>query len=1249
MIYFIIVCVANHIAEMIVFIYNIDEGYFMKKFFIFLAGAFGIILAILYLSFLFVLPNVVDLDKYLPELKRLVKEQTNVDLSIENPKISTNWLLQVGIKTDKVNVKLPDGSTVLNTDGMKVRISIPSLLLYTIKVSCADFKNLNINLDIIDGEQFKVVRLVENILNNKKNEPPSDPKQLPIELEKIKIRVPNIKVGEYNINVNDLKTSHKLLLTGEKLFGAYNHKETAKLKTNAKVYSDDCENITANLNVDTYIPSPKPKDPDDDPAEKIELPFINPVIVYRNYNLKSNINSKIRIRKNDKFNINGHIDVYDMTMNLAGYQLPKSYVKAKFKNEQAFIDTNLTIAKNQSLNFFGKISYGNDPSINAYLNTDKIYFNDMIVLVKAFLDTLHIKNNLAYISAKGYWIARTNIKTDFENLESSGSIIARDGSIYNGATKLVFDKIRANLIFDDNKLKISDTHVYINDGVLSAEGVIDTDSYSDIKIHSDKLPIAGLFTAFAPSELKKSISLTGGSLYVDAKLQGKLKQAVAYANVILNNLALHNKIFNMNDEKLVVGVVTDLRTIDGNITNKNFRLTLPKTASIIQNPDLTIKLNEKDISIKPANLLINSSSKVGFWGDLKNYSSKEELNFVADGYLNAIDLRKFAGKAAEPFIAAKGNLPIKLKLNGDYDKQSLVTQIKSDESNYITPVDVEIMGAKQSILQAKVDHKKDRLHIKQTGFYTGATQFSNDLESNMGNTHKIAELSGTIVKLNTANPFINLIKLDIPQEINAKFTAFKNSRFKLNGGAIVFGKMSSPIMRGNLKIFDLRIPELYTLMNEAIVNLSGKNIGLDVKHLMLNGSDLNITARTDIEPRDVFTVSRLDLSSRLIDIDKLMQVIGALSKYTTSSNNNEPLDIPLLLQAGNFSINELKTGAIKADGTTGKISLRNNNLFIQGLKTHTFDGEIDGDIIVNIPKMQISAKNQGSGLNVEKALKDLANVTNALTGTASFSSDLVISGSTVEEIMKNLKGGVTFTVEDGQLGPFGKLENMIMAENIRESKFFQTALGGIINNLATIDTSHFKTMDGIISFENGIAHIIPIVTTGNVMSLHIAGDFNLLENSADMKVRAKLGSVIANLLGPLSQLNPINLVQATPGLNVVMAKTFFLFCETLTPEETAQLPHLETPLDDKMATKFQIVLRGDVSKPLKLIKSFKWLALASEIDSAKNFVNTLPDPSIVDDPNATLEEILKAQEEKAKEDAKLKNKIKRIFIKETKE
>ena len=1226
----------------------------MKKFLIFAVSALGLILAGLYLAFLFYLPKAVDLNEYKPLIQEIAKEQANIDVNFENPQIVTTPSLQAGFKTGEISIKLPDGSVLFSADSLQGRISLPSLILLTVKVSCAEAISPRINLDIENGEQFKVVRLVEDILNKQKNAPPKEEVQpLPFDPSIIKIKVPNAKITDYKAVINDLKSGHSLTLTGEKLTAGYNNGKTARIKTYARLLSDDKTNITANVNISSFIPPAKPADPDDDPAEKIELPFVNPVLIYRDYDLKSNIDTKLKIRQNENglITLKGYFNIDNTTMNLSGLQLPESYIKSKFYGTCADLDTNIFLAKNQNINLKGKIGYGKKPFADISLITERIFFNDMIILSKALLDTLHIKNDLASLKGNGYWAANTQIKTDLKKIQSKGCIIARNGSISNGITKLVFDKINANLIFQDNMLKVVDTHTYINGNVLKAEGQIDSDSTADLKIHSEKLPLPGLFLAFAPSDLKKSFILSSGNLSLDGRLQGELKKSLITASVTLKDFVISDKNNSMiiGNEKLIAGIVSDLATLDGNIINKNLSLTLPLTGSIIRNPKLEIKLDENDINVKPFELLVNSNSKINLLGSISSYSSSPLIDLKADGHLNSVDLRRFAGRDAEPFIDAQGNIPVKVKITGNDKKQSIIAQLKSDAQNYITPVHIQSMQGKQSILQAKIDYKGDRVHIRNTGFYTGTSLFGDDLALNTQNAKEVFKVSGTIVNLNTAEPFINLIRISIPEEINAKLTAFTNSNLKANGRLLIFGKLASPLMRGSFKVKDLRIPEIFLTMDEADVNLSGKNIVLVVRRLLLNGSDINITARTDINPHPQFTLSRLDVRSRFIDLDRLMKVPDALAKYTAPplpSSKTQTADIPVVIRNGLINMRRTKTGEIIATNTTGRISMSNNNFFLNNLRTTAFDGIIRGDITANLITTALQIRTRGTGLNVEKALLALANMKDTLSGDLAFRTDITLSGSTMEEQMKSLKGTVTFAMTDGQLGPFGKLENMILAENIRESQFFQTALGGVINNLATVDTSHFSLMNGQILFDNGIAHINPITTIGNVMCLHISGDFNLLENTTDMKVRAKLGSVIANMLGPIAQLNPINLVQATPGLNVVMAQAFSLFCEQLTPEESAAIPNLPTKLDDNMATKFQIVLRGDVAKPMSLIKSFKWLALASEIEQAQNFVSTLPDPSIVEDPNnATIEAILKAQELQAKEDAKLTNKLIRFFKK----
>ena len=498
----------------------------MKKFLIFAVSALGLILAGLYLAFLFYLPKAVDLNEYKPLIQEIAKEQANIDVNFENPQIVTTPSLQAGFKTGEISIKLPDGSVLFSADSLQGRISLPSLILLTVKVSCAEIISPRINLDIENGEQFKVVRLVEDILNKQKNAPPKEEVQpLPFDPSIIKIKVPNAKITDYKAVINDLKSGHSLTLTGEKLTAGYNNGKTARIKTYARLLSDDKTNITANVNISSFIPPAKPADPDDDPAEKIELPFVNPVLIYRDYDLKSNIDTKLKIRQNENglITLKGYFNIDNTTMNLSGLQLPESYIKSKFYGTCADLDTNIFLAKNQNINLKGKIGYGKKPFADISLITERIFFNDMIILSKALLDTLHIKNDLASLKGNGYWAANTQIKTDLKKIQSKGCIIARNGSISNGITKLVFDKINANLIFQDNMLKVVDTHTYINGNVLKAEGQIDSDSTADLKIHSEKLPLPGLFLAFAPSDLKKSFILSSGNLSLDGRLQGELK------------------------------------------------------------------------------------------------------------------------------------------------------------------------------------------------------------------------------------------------------------------------------------------------------------------------------------------------------------------------------------------------------------------------------------------------------------------------------------------------------------------------------------------------------------------------------------------------------------------------------------------------------------------------------------------------------------------------------------------------------
>lgn len=1191
-----------------------------------------------YFAFLFVLPKKVDLNAYKADLQKIVKEQAFLNVDFEDVHIVTTPLLEAGIKLSGLKITLPDNSEFLATDNVRVKISLPNLLLLTVRVSEIAIDNPRINVEIAkDGSQYKIMQVVEDIINEqKKKQETTPPTQSAFNPNWIKIKVPHVNVANYFVFINDLQSRHYLALRGDNLFAALNNMKTFKVKTFAEFLSDENVNITANIDLDSFIPPAAETDEEDDPDYRADMGFVNPVLMYRDYDLKTNVAAKIKARQNHngKIALHGYTNVEDLTMNLSGYQLPESFFRAKFRGNSTILDTNIYVAKDQNILLSGLVDYSKHPKIDLSINTKKIFFNDLITLTKAFMDTLHIKNDLDELKASGYIAANAKIKTNLKKIKSNGGIVVRDGNISNKSIGLLFKDINANVLFDDKSLKILNTYLYVNDSILKAEGSIDEKSVANISLYAEKLPLPALFSAFAPVDLKKAYSINSGNLFLDVKLLGELKKAASNIKVILSDLdvATKDKSLQITDKKLETVLASDFKTISGKIENNGLNVYLPQTASVVSNPDLTVIIDPEDLTINPFIVKMNKASIINMSGLISQYMHKPLIEFNADGNLLSEDLKQFLGKDAAQFIDAKGSLPIKLSVNGNSRRQDLICQIKSDKLNYITPLHIQSLFGKQCILQSKISFKGNRLKIKETGLFskTTPTPFTDDYDSNMQYTEGVATVSGTITKLDTPAPFINRINIDIPKDLSMNIHAFKNSHLNFGGKLLVFGQAISPKYLGEFNLWDMSIPELFMTMKNLKMNFAAKTLHVALEDLLLNGSDIQAAMNASLEPSPIFTINNLDVKSNNIDVPRMMKVSEAAMKYAPapSAANTQPADIPVVVRDGSIDFKRISSPPILLNNTTGRIALRNNIFYLNNLYTSTLGGNVTGEVSANLLSMLLKARVQGQNIDVERAFLELMEMKDTLSGTASFSTDLEINGAatTLEDQMKGVNGTVDFAITDGQLGPFGKLENLILAENIRESEFFQTALGGVINSLTSIQTSHFDLLNGHIVMDNGTAKLAPITSVGPVMCMNITGDMNLLTNEADMRLRARLGSKIADMLGPIAAVNPINLVKATPGLNVAAAKMFAFFCEEVTEEEMNEIPDFVEDFGAMSTTNFQVILRGDTQKPLSLIKSFKWLATVSEMNAAESFVETLP-PADAENPNATLEELLAAQEE----------------------
>ena len=1219
----------------------------------------GIIIAI-YLSFLFVLPNVVDLNQYKPMVKDLAKEQGKVDVDFDNIKIITTPLLGAGIKIDNISIKLPDGSILLSADGIKTRISIPSLLLLTVKVSCFEVENPFINMEIDkDNVDYKVVKLVEDILNTNKEKSLGEEKvvtQTWFNPAWIRIKVPCAKLKNYKIIVNDPTSGHYLDLHGDELKAGYFNGKVVKLKTYAELFSDENKNLTANIDINTFLPKTESKlDQEDDPAERIDVPFVNPVDIYRNYDLKANLDTKLKIREhNGDITSFGHINIDGVTLKVSHLQLPESYMHIKTFNHTVETDTNIYPVKDQNIQFLGKLNYGKHPWLDMSIKTREIQFNDLLILSKAVLDSLSIHNELGQYKADGSAIIDCYIKTNFKKLKSNGFVKIQNGGLAVRNLGQVISKANINTFLYNNVLTFENSSLFVNNSKVTLDGSINEKSVADIVVKTEKMPLPSLFYAFAPRELRNTYNFRSGDITLSAIIKGKLKETMTTASFNLTNFDFSDKknSFRLKNNTLTGEFNSDTKkkSLSGHILNKDFVFMIPKTASSVRIPVLEIGMADKNIGIPENKLYFNDNSEIKFSGDILNYEKLKSIKFNASGNVTTADIIKFIGNELKPFIHYQGSIPVKLTIYGDRKKQTVFAQALADKDNFITPVDLTELGGKQTSLQTIADLKPGRIKIKKTGLYIRSVSVD-DEGNEIVSLDEVADIDGTI-----AGNRINLLKINLPKIVSGKIYAFPKSSFVRDKARIfIYGATSNPIIRGGISVREINIPELLTSVDSLKLDFKGHSLGFNLRNILLNKSDISVNGDLDLKPGDILNISGLNITSDNINLEKLLKVVDLAMKYVPAqptgkaAQSPQTSDIPLAVQTGTVNMRRIQTGNIVLSNTTARMALRQNILGLRGIRTNIFNGRVNGDVFVDLVKTLVNVDLKGEGINVAKAMLDAAGMKDMLSGTAKFDAKLSIDGAakTPQEQMKGINGDINFTITNGQFGPFGKIENLIIAENIRESQFFQTALGGIINSLTSIDTTHFSELIGHLNMDGGICHIDPITSLGNVLTLHIFGDFDLIQNYADMKVRAKMSSIISKVLGPLNAINPINLMNSAASMNIVTAKAFSLFCEVVPESELATLPAFENDYVDSGAAKFQLKVRGDAAKPLTLVKSFKWLSSKTEYDAAVEFVNSLPE-EIEGSTATTIEEAIAEAKALEAEKKTLKYKVKHLFVKDNK-
>ncbi len=1165
------------------------------------------ILVALYVTFLFIVPNVINLNSYKTEIKKLALDYGKLDVDYDSAKIVTSPKLSAGVRVSGIKINLTDGSKLFSADSASVKVSLLPLLFKTIKVDSISVTSPVVNVDIIDSNKFKLEDYIADITASQQKD---KPEKAEVTAVNFSLKFPSVKITDYKILFNDIKTSDVLKISGEEIRlvnGELNKK--VKVITQGSVSINDKENISYNLNIDTFLPDLSQKK--DVELKNQDIPFVNPVQAFKEYDLKTNVSTRIKIRENKNgLFIKGFCNVDKFSLKLADKVIPSSFIKLEFAGHKVDINSNMYVDPVEKALIKGDIAFGNKKIINLTVKAEKLSVENIQEILKGLLDSLHIPNELGNIVSKGYIQSDFSINTNLKKIQSQGYLKVSNVSVVHKTIPAYIKNTNADIDFSGNKIVINNCKSYLNDTLFEVVGSVSQDSVADIKVFTQSLPITKLYKAFAPKDIKSLVDINNGLLTLNLKINGRLDKIKPQIFLDLKSLNMHEKSTNsyISNKNLLTQIVSDGKGYNGNITLTDTIVSIPASNVKIKNAKTIVKFDDKNITVIPSNIDLNSS-KLSFSGTIKNYVSKPEFDIEGSGKLSSYGLLTMIPKEYRSIVSYAGNLPVAMNIKGTPEKISLYAQIQANGQDHFSPITINKLFGRTSLINVAIDLANNELNIKDLGIYE--LQYNKELSpnftANLSNSYKIAQITGGISGLNKKVQSIDSIKFHLPASLSLSTQLVKNSRFDVKGDLNITGTTSKPVMRGNMSISNLSLPQYMTKAQSISILLDDSDLNVKVDSLNLNDSIFNIDADAKLDFSSVLKIHKLNLTSSFVDADKLIKVAEKISQPPSGASSalvtSAPQDLPIKIESGTARIAKLKSGNVIISDIVSNYSLHKNILTMPNFSAKAYGGDVSGKITYNVITTEVGANLEGKNVDANPAITAAVLLKDQVMGTASFKTNVKFKGATYEEQMNTLTGTANFEVKNGQLGSLGRFETFLKANNLLSQTFISTTLGSIINTIAPYNTGEFKTLSGNVILSDGVATLAPVTSEGKNMSLYIIGGYNILQNTVNMEILGRISSNVSGALGPLANLTTDKIAKYIPTAGIAVLNIFKNITDVGSRTEFTKIPALN-PVSEN-TQEFRVVLNGNIINPALCVRSFKWLSTQAEVDKAQVSIKDL--------------------------------------------
>lgn len=1137
-------------------------------------------------------------------ITQVIKDSTGFSIKFENVRFITTPKLTAGVKIGHLSALTPDNEEFLFLDNAYGKISLLPLLIKKIEIDTIGADKISTDLKVKKDGKF----LLEDYFTQEKTKNIQEAETAPMTGLpagfKLSNHLPDIHVKSYKLAFTDIPTNKQYYVDGNNLnLEDFIINKKFKLSTNGKIVLDDkipfnydidiFNKIMPDTSLDELVFAPQAEKEDNQNAQ-LNINIIDIFkTIYKNQ-LTANIKTKITTEGTpDDIALHGLIDIDKISIAVNGEPLPDGHVSINLKGKNIAIDSSVYTAKNEDTIIKGKIKTGKNPNINLTCKSNA-KINNIFNLLDSIAQSVEYKD-LETLSATGAIDADFTINADMKKVESSGYFKIPQASIKYALYNVLIDKISADIDFSNNMINVKKLGFSILNHPLNAYGTLKQDTTADLHLTADKLPIKGLITAAGQVGLLKENDIYSGLLSMNASIEGKLKTAQPIINISADNINIHNKpsdtTLKVSDANMNISAnqnnkykgTIDVNTI--NIINPSVKFALPKAK---------VTLDEKDINIDNTYLTFNNS-RIDIAGKIADYTGKKlSIDINAKGNILSSDIKNLIPADLRKDITAKGALPIYVKITGNDKTQNITAQILATTENYLKIIDVDKLNGKSTLINSNIKISNDTLKLYDTGVFAISGLKTLPASAFSGN---VLSLTGSVDKLSTKQT-LNGITIKTPSTLTLSIPGFANSKATGSANITLNGSAINPKFSGNINIPTISLPTIKTTVQNTTVDLGTHSIIINTPSINIDNSVMN--AKTTISPNfnNGIIVNNIEYHAVLLDTDTLIKAMEGLpaqtSSTSTTKNNTkssaQQQNLGVIIQNGKGTINKFKSGGIVANDLSSNFNLANNTLYLKDLQGSAFDGKFNGDIAFNIINGGANINFQGTDMNAEKAIAGAAGLKNALSGTLGFNAKLTLNGYAPSEsaMMQSIKGDITFDIKKGTLGNIGRLENMLLAENLMSNGIIAAAITPITNMPVIKNTAIYESITGDMNLNNGWAEINSIKTSGPSMASFVYGKYNLINATANLTILGRLGADVVAALGPVGELSVSKLTSYIPKFGALTGNLINALTTNPKGERTSEIPALSN--GNTNYKDFKAVLNGGIESK-NSVKSFKWLSV----------------------------------------------------------